>query len=137
MTRINSAIPPTELHRLHLIAEFREIIMVPAALRRSLRTKSPRQIIKEIPSEFTLNAGHVKFFYNKLSYLTNRFDLLADEMEARGYRPDRNRKVAFDGFDLIWMGNWEPTQKANDIVKRRIADRILEKPHLYKDELDR
>ena len=34
MTRINSDLDPTELKRMHLLAEIREITMVPASLRR-------------------------------------------------------------------------------------------------------
>ena len=38
MTRIN-IIPPSELTDQHLIAEYREIFMVPASLRRTLKSK--------------------------------------------------------------------------------------------------
>ena len=54
MTRINSDIDPKLLTRVHLVAELREITMVPAALRRSLRTKSPDDIIKSIPLKFLI-----------------------------------------------------------------------------------
>ena len=74
MTRINANIPPSELKRMHLVAELREITMVPASLRRSLRSKSVNQVIRSIPDKFTLNSGHVKFFYDKLEFLKQRFD---------------------------------------------------------------
>lgn len=133
MTRINADLDPKVLTRLHLIAEFREIIMVPAALRRSLRTKTQDEIIKTIPRQFTLNTGHVKFFYNKLGFLQKRFIRLADEMVRRGYTPDRSRIEAFDGFDEIWYRDWEATNEDNQIINTRIALRISEKPHLYND----
>jgi len=120
---------------MHLVAELREITMVPASLRRSLKTRDPESIQKGIPSEFTLNKGHVTFFYNKLGFLIKRFNRLADEMERRGYSPDRNRVIAFDGFDNQWYGNWESTNKDDDIVIERINFRISQKPHLYTDNL--
>jgi hypothetical protein len=52
MTRINAGVAPRELHRRHLIAEYREIPMVPAALRRSLRTSEPDQVMSRIPAAF-------------------------------------------------------------------------------------
>jgi deoxyribonuclease (pyrimidine dimer) len=131
MTRINAGIDPSLLHRRHLIAELREITMVPAALRRSLRTKSVDDIISKIPKTFTLNAGHVLFFYNKLGYLEQRFRLLCNEMLNRNYVADESRVIAFSGFDSIWYGNWIPTEADNQIVWDRINLRISEKEELY------
>ena len=64
MTRIN-IIEPSELTDQHLIAEYREIFMVGSALQRSLKSKNWEKTKKNLPKEFTLNAGHVKFFFNK------------------------------------------------------------------------
>lgn len=133
MTRINSNIHPSELARAHLVAELREITMVPASLKRSLRTKSASDIKKSVPKQFTLNSGHVKFFYDKLGFLHKRFHDLANEMDRRGFKPDRSRDVAFQGFDPQWMGDWQSTQVDDDLVRDRIALRISEKPHLYTD----
>ena len=133
MTRINANIDPASLHRRHLVAELREITMVPAALKRSMRTKSTEAILKSIPKVFTLNAGHVKFFYDKQAFLRYRFDRLTAEMERRGYAPDRDRKKAFYGFGKEWNNNWEPTIEDNDLIQARISLRISQKPHLYKD----
>ena len=133
MTRINSNIDPRLLKRMHLVAELREITMVPAALRRKLRTKTATAVMLSIPKAFTLNAGHVKYFYNKMAFLRNRFNALADEMERRGYTPDRSRAVAFDGLDEQWYGDWQSTAADDKIVHDRIAFRISQKPHLYKD----
>lgn len=131
MTRINSNLDPKSLKRMHLVAELREITMVPAALRRSLRTKTPEDVLKSIPKKFTLNAGHVKFFYDKQAFLRNRFVLLAAEMVRRGYSPDLTRIEAFDGFEPVWYNSWTSTEEDDNIVRERIALRISEKPHLY------
>lgn len=56
MTRINVGIPPKDLNTKHLIAEHREIKRVPNLIKKG-RLKS-----SNIPSNFTLGAGHIKFF---------------------------------------------------------------------------
>ena len=133
MTRINSDLDPKTLKRMHLVAELREITMVPAALRRSLRTRLPEDIIKGIPKKFTLNKGHVTFFYDKIAFLHRRFSRLAEEMERRGYTPDWQRGQAFYGFEPMWLNSWESTLEDDAIVLERINFRISQKPHLYKD----
>lgn len=133
MTRINSDIDPKLLKRMHLLAELREITMVPASLQRSLSTQSKRAVLNGIPKKFTLNTGHVKFFYTRLTFLMNRFIRLCDEMENRGYTPDRSRIVAFYGFDIEFYNDWTSTKEDDNIVHERIALRISEKPHLYLD----
>ncbi len=133
MTRINSDLDPKNLKRMHLVAELREITMIPAALRRSIEARTTEEIHNGIPKDFTLNKGHVTFFYNKLKFLIKRFNKLADEMERRGYSPDRTRIEAFDGFDKQWYGDWESSDKDDEIVIERINFRISQKPHLYED----
>ena len=71
MTRIN-IIPVQELFDQHLIAEYREITMVPAALNRTLKSKGGLDLSK-ISSNYTLNKGHVYFFYDKGKYLYKRY----------------------------------------------------------------
>ena len=133
MTRINANIHPSTLHRRHLVAELREITMVPAALKRALRTKTKDAILASIPGKFTLNAGHVKFFYDKQAFLRYRFDRLADEMVQRGYTPDWDRIQAFYGFGAEWNNHWEASAEDNELIQARIDFRKAQKPHLYKD----
>jgi deoxyribonuclease (pyrimidine dimer) len=135
MTRINSNIDPKLLKRRHLVAELREITMIPASLSRSLMTRSHLMVLSGIPKKFTLNTGHVKFFYNKLTFLQHRFDRLCDEMDRRGYVPDRRRRTAFDGFDERFYNDWTSTPEDDNIVHERIALRISQKPFLYLDIL--
>jgi deoxyribonuclease (pyrimidine dimer) len=118
---------------MHLIAEYREITMVPAALKRSLRTKSVEDVLKSVPKNFTLNKGHVTFFYNKMSFLKTRFKRLCDEMSSRGYTFDKTREIAFEGVPEVFYGNWNSTHTDDVIVIERINLRISQKPHLYKD----
>ena len=133
MTRINSDIDPASLKRMHLLAELREITMVPAALRRALRTKSKEDVLKSVPDKFTLGRGHVTFFYDKQRFLMRRFMKLSHEMERRGYAPDHGRVMAFIGFDAEVNSDWAATADDDKIVQTRIDFRISQKPHLYKD----
>jgi deoxyribonuclease (pyrimidine dimer) len=131
MTRINSGVDPKELHRLHLIAEYREITMVPASLRRSLLTRKQDDVLNKVPKEFTLNKGHVSFFYDKLDYLIDRFHRLVHEMQQRGYTTTIDRAKSFTGFPKEFYGQWQETSTARDIVLERINARKDKKPHLY------
>jgi deoxyribonuclease (pyrimidine dimer) len=105
--------------------------MVPASLKRSKRTKTTNEILKSIPKNFTLNQGHVKFFYDKMLFLHRRFHALCDEMEARGYKCERTRGHAFLPFLPEFNWDWEASEEDNNIVRERIALRISQKPHLY------
>lgn len=132
MTRIN-LVPVHELADQHLMAEYREITMVPAALRRSLRTKTPAAILKSIPANFTLNTGHVRFFYNKLRYLAWRYCCLTEELAARGYTLDKTREFKYTEFEpFIPQEPWWPTVADMDIVRERIRERIAAKPAWYR-----
>ena len=131
MTRINADIDPVTLHRRHLVAELREITMVPAALKRALRTKTKDAILKSIPEKFTLNTGHVRFFYDKQSFLKGRFCKLVGGMQRRGYLPDTLRFTSFVGFDDEFNKEWKAGADDNLLVQKRINERIAQKPHLY------
>ena len=90
MTRIN-IIPVEELYDQHLIAEYREITMVPASLFRSLKSKNGINL-KKISPKYTLNTGHVYFFYDKGKYLDKRYSEIIKEMHKRGFKCDPNRE---------------------------------------------
>lgn len=134
MTRIN-LVPPEELKDAHLMAEYREMPMVPAALRRSLRTRTKASILKGIPKEFTLNKGHVTFFYNKLKYLKNRYELVRRELLRRGFKLDPNRGLNADDFPPEFYQDYTPTNTALKIIRTRIAEKIAMKPDWYRHTL--
>lgn len=135
MTRIN-LVPPNELMDQHLIAEYREITMVPAALKRSLKSKSVNydvsKIKQRIPSNFTLNQGHVRFFYDKGLYLSKRYDQLIEEMKRRGMNPDSSRQFPVEIFQDELYNDWVPSYNDLEIVRERINLRISEKPSWYR-----
>jgi deoxyribonuclease (pyrimidine dimer) len=134
MTRINAGVNPTELHRRHLIAEYRETLMVPAALRRSLRTRNIDAIIAGIPKTFTLNKGHVSFFFDKLKYLETRYESLKQEMRNRGYFVADTRTQNFEGFPTVLYNDWTPTSTSRTLILSRINERKLQKPWLYEKD---
>ncbi len=129
MTRINT-LDPVELMDQHLLAEYREIFMVGSALQRSLR--SPNWNPNKIPIKFTLNKGHVTFFYNKGRYLHNRYLQLIVEMKKRGMVPDPTRLFKHWQWPDDLYGDWEATEADQQIVRERIALRISDKPEWYK-----
>jgi len=131
MTRIN-IIDVSELTDQHLIAEYREITMVPGSLKRTLVSKIGYQK-KKVPKKFTLNSGHVYFFYNKGKYLDNRYVEIRNEMKNRGFNPDPNRKFPIDIFKNNGLYNdWMPTIEDQKIIRNRIAERIAKKPNWYR-----
>ncbi len=133
MTRIN-LVPPSELTDQHLFAEYREIRMVPASLARSLRARRADAVLAAIPPRFTLNAGHVTFFYDKGRYLERRYRELMDELDRRGI--NFTRGIPFDRFavfaDPHFAGDYEPTNDDLRLVRERIALRISERPGFYR-----
>ncbi len=131
MTRIN-IISPSELTDQHLIAEYREIFMVAGSLKRTLISKSGF-VESKVPKNFTLNSGHVYFFYNKGKYLYKRYNLIIKEMKSRGFNPDQNRVFPKDIFIMNNLFNdWEPNQSDIKIIRKRINEKIAMKPSWYR-----
>lgn len=129
MTRIN-VIDPTVLTDAHLMAEYRELPMVMASLRRSLASKGG---IKKIPSNYTLNTGHVSFFYPRGRFLYDRYQALKAELRSRGYNISETRTSDFFVFiENGLMGDWIPDDRALEINAERVTTRILQKPHWYR-----
>ncbi len=131
MTRIN-LIKPFELSDQHLVAEYREIFMVGSALQRSIKTKCWKQTKKNLPKEFTLNVGHVKFFYNKGKYLHKRYLELIHEMQSRGMNPNPNRLFKKEQWPKDLYKDWEPNPKDIELIRERIAEKIKQKPNWYR-----
>lgn len=112
MTRIN-CIPPEELSRQHLLAEYRELPR--------LRHATAEAAADKLPVSYRLGTGHCKFFYNKGLYLIRRHAALIKEMLARGYKP------ALPPLSLSWaderMQDWKPTEEDKRINRERIQER--------------
>ena len=131
MTRIN-IVPTKELADQHLVAEYRELFMVGSALARTLKSPNRDKSLSSIPEKFTLNTGHVKFFYNKGKYLHKRYDELVEEMKRRGMNPDPERVFKRDQWPDELYQDWEPDDQELAIVRQRIQERIDAKPDWYR-----
>lgn len=129
MTRIN-LIPPQYLADQHLVAEHKEILQLCGSYRLSKRSKKGINR-KDIPKNFTLNAGHVKFFYDKFAYLHKRFLEIQNEMRHRKIIPTKRMNCEEFEIDGVYH-NWEPNNDDIEIVCERIQQKINMKPEWYK-----
>ena len=122
MTRIN-VVPVTELTDKHLVAEYREIMRLPKNLNKSLNRKNKPFSMDEIPDNYTMGKGHVKFFYNKFLFLENRFKALLKEMHNRGFTTNFIDSSIFH-VDSIYMNDYKPDNRALSINRQRIKERL-------------
>ncbi len=117
MTRIN-CVPPEELSRQHLLAEWRELPRVFTLADRAARTgRRPAG-----PDRYTLGTGHVKFFYSRLGWCMDRFQALRREMLRRGYTPSYVAPPPCIA-PADWWGEWSPDAAALAANRARIAQR--------------
>jgi deoxyribonuclease (pyrimidine dimer) len=121
MTRIN-VVPVEELSQQHLVAEYREITRLPGNLKKSLDRKGKPFNLLEIPPEYVLGPGHVKFFYDKMSFLQKRFESLVTEMLKRGYNPTFRDSRIFV-VDNPYYNDYNPTTEALELNRQRIKER--------------
>lgn len=118
MTRIN-LVPPNELIRNHLMAEYRELPRIYALARKWLDDGKPR----DLPKSYRLGRGHVLFFYNKLKWVNHRWGLLCYEMVRRGYNPAYWPNPQFTGCEEELWNDWSPSEEEVTINRLRIAKR--------------
>ena len=116
MTRINVGIQPVELTDQHLIAEHREIKRIPNCIAKG------KYNMDGIPDKFKLGTGHVKFFYNKLLYLKNRYTSLYNECIKRGFNV-QNYIGAWDNVPQELMNDYKVEPNDIIIIKKRIDER--------------
>lgn len=118
MTRIN-CIPVQELTDKHLLAEYRELPRI-STLAHKWATKN--EVGDNLPSQYTLGKGHVKFFYDKGAYLLHRFENeIVPEMQKRGFKTNFT-KYRMHPEDM--NKNWLPTSEAIEINIARINERL-------------
>jgi len=122
MVRIN-LINPKKLADQHLIAEYNEILMLLGYVR-----KYP--VVKDIPKEYCLGPGHIKFFKNKLLYLKKRHETLKKEMIRRGFTP--TKIIDLNEFPKNLRNDWKAKKKDFKIITKRIREKIKLKPDYYR-----
>lgn len=134
MTRVN-LVHVEDLADQHLFAEWREIKMIVPAAKRSLLAQPVIKIYEKISPKYTLNTGHVTFFYNKLPFLTDRFRKLTDELYQRGFEITPFNFETED-YDFVWghieQIPWHPTKDDILVNIERIVQRLNERPDWYR-----
>ncbi len=120
MTRVNT-IPPKYLCDKHLVAEYREILRVVGL--------SEKSASRDIPKEYRLGSGHIIFFYNKIGYIKNRFNLLRQEMLNRKMNPTMECENA--------SPDWFPKQRDHIINIERLILRTPKSGKYYRKEMSR
>ncbi len=124
MTRIN-LIPVEKLTDQHLLAEHRELKRIPSMIQKW------KVNFDNIPIHFTLWTGHVKFFYNKLGFLKQRYIDLYQECKKRWFDVE-NYITNFDNIPSSLFWDFTPSQDDIEISKKRIQEKIDAKPLFYK-----
>lgn len=119
MTRIN-CIPVSRLDKIaskrQIQAEYREITRIPAYMKKS-------NYQAEIPEQYILGKGHVKFFYNKGRYLQKRTEELFYKCKSLGINV-KYKKYKLSAHPRKWRQDWKPDKKAIKINKARIKLRL-------------
>lgn len=131
MTRIN-VVPVSELCNKHLFAEWREMPRLVANLQSSLNRKTKPFTLDEIPKEYKLGSGHVKFFYDKFMFLHDRHRDLTNELIHRGYNLGTTDSSIFATVSKEYYNNYEPTEEALALNRERIAIRLPANPRYRK-----
>ena len=128
MTRINAYINPVKLLDTHLIAEIKEINQLCGSI----------AMIKnrDIPKNFTLGTGHVKFFLDKGLYLSKRFNHLKSEARRRNFNvlSQFNYSVWNDNTYKDFIPNDIEIIRIQKVLANRISERILnqkQEPRYY------
>lgn len=100
-----------------------------------LRDHPERLVLKDIPKQYTLASGHVKFHRNKLLYLAKRHESLLAECKVRGINIDPNIRVDLDSLpDHIKMfccNDWAPTKADHEILIDRLRERFTLRSKAY------
>ena len=121
MVRIN-LVEPKKLTDQHLVAEFNETLMLFGQIKKCST--------ENIPKNYCLGTGHIRFFFDKLVFLKKRFEKLKREMIKRGFRPTKELDIS--GFEQCLQNDWIPSKIDIDLNKKRIRERIRQKPDFYR-----
>ena len=115
MTRIN-LVPPAELCDQHLLAEHRELTRIPNAVAKG------KFHLQGQPADYKLGSGHVRFFFDKLAFLLQRYDALHAECRARGFKVQYIWPAdTLPANPTLWH-DYQPSAAALAINRARIAE---------------
>ncbi len=106
--------------------------MIPAKVRKNLGNAVP---MNDIPRQYTMSTGHVKFFYDKLGWLYIRHQSLTRELKKRKFNISEFN--AYEAFlhempDDHIGNNWFPTIRELKVNVNRIIERLNQRPDWYR-----
>jgi deoxyribonuclease (pyrimidine dimer) len=122
VVRVN-LINPKKLADQHLVAEYDEILMLTAYIK-----KYPK--VDNIPKRYCLGKGHMTFFKDKILYLKKRHETLKSEMRQRGFKT--NKTIDIDLFSEDNKKDWKPGKLDFELISERITSKIRLKPEYYR-----
>lgn len=125
MTRIN-LIPVSELTDQHLLTEYREVKRVPNLI------LSGKFNFENQPLEYTLGAWHVKFFYDKILFLHNRYEEIYKECYKRWFSVEYYGQSFTNLKFSNYYNDYISTKEAIELSRQRIEEKIKAKPSFYK-----
>ena len=130
ITRINT-IDPQDLTDEWLFSEWRELPRIVNEL-----IDHPKRFVwKDIPAEYTLGKGHVKFMRNKLLFLAKRHASLIAELDLRGMKYNVDIVVQLDkltpALQMIACKDWCPTKRDHTILIERLDERFYLRKKKY------
>ena len=116
------------MHQNHITSGIHEIVRVFGLVRKAQASginKYNFYAKKKPPVAYTLGAGHVKFFMDKLSWVADRYAALCAEHRRRGGNVNEiSREELLDGIAGWWQNDYTPTEEALAINRERIAERV-------------
>jgi deoxyribonuclease (pyrimidine dimer) len=122
MVRVN-LLNPKKLSDQHLIAEYNEILMLVAYIRKYTS-------LDNIPKNYCLGKGHMRFFKNKLLYLKKRHELLKKEIKKRGFVAKKS--ISLSKFKKELVKDWRASSDDRKIIKKRLIEKLSLKPEFYR-----
>ena len=122
MVRVN-LLNPKKLSDQHLIAEYNEILMLVAYIRKYTS-------LDNIPKNYCLGKGHMRFFKNKLLYLKKRHELLKKEIKKRGFVAKKS--ISLSKFKKELVKDWRASSDDRKIIKMRLIEKLSLKPEFYR-----
>ena len=132
MTRIN-LIDVSIMTDQHLLAEYREL---PRIVNDWKKRYSDIKFYKAIPNKFCLGQGHIKFFWNKIQFLIQRYGLIVGELLKRNFAVKQTSIVDNEISHLLSIDanqiTWNPTDEDIAISQQRITEKIKQKPEFYR-----
>lgn len=130
MTRV-TILDPSDLTNEWLLANHREIPRIV----NELIEHPERLVLKDIPKQFTLGNGHIKYFRNKLLYIAKLHQATIEECKKRGINYDKSITVELnklpEHIKMFCLNDWTPTTSDYRIIIERLRERFALRGKAY------